>query len=217
MFESWQLRAIREACGWSQGQLAKYAGLTQPTISSLEKGDTGKVNHKTIAAVVSVFESEGFFFTENGIERRETNSYIIKGDDCYLKLLEDIQNKLGHGDEWLLSGSSDQRCSDQVIEKTQSIRAAGVTMRCLVKHGDTYLLGNLNEYRWMPDELWAGGDVKAIYADKVAYLVTWTDVPQIIVVQDKVISQENRRVFEFVWNLSETPDKTTAARRYEAE
>lgn len=216
MIEIWQLRAIREACGWSQRQLANRSGLTQPTISSLEKGDLDKANRRTIKAIVDAFESEGFFFTANGIERRETNSYIIKGDDCYLKLLEDIQNKLGDGDEWLLTGSSDQRCNDQIIAKTQAIRAAGIDMRSLVKRGDTYLLGQLNEYRWMPDELWAGGDVKVIYADKVAHLVTWTDVPQIIVVQDKVISKENKRVFEFVWNLSETPDKTTAAKRYEA-
>ena len=215
MLEAWQIRAAREALTWSQGQLAKKAGSTQPYISDLEKGRIENPSAKTIEKIEAAFKTEGLYFQPDGIQWRKTNSYTLEGPDCYLQLLEDIQEVLADGkEEWLLSASDDSRCSTEVIEKTNIIRANGVKMRSLIKSGDTFMLGPEEEYRWMPENLFSAGDVKTIYADRVAYLVTWTKIPRIIVIQDKIIAQENRRMFDFVWDLSKKPTKSTAKISY---
>lgn len=211
MLEPWQIRSAREALMWSQGQLAQKAGTTQPYISDLEKARIENPSARTIEKIEAAFKSEGLYFHPDGIEWRKTNSYTIEGPDCYLQLLDDIhETLLATKDEWLLSASDDKRCTPEVIARTNLIRADGIQMRSLIKHGDTFMMGAEHEYRWMPETLFSQGDVKIIYADRVAYLVSWTKIPRIIVIQDKIIAQENRRMFDFIWSLSKEPSKSTA-------
>lgn len=216
MIEPWQIRSAREALSWSQGQLAKKAGSTQPYISDLEKGRIENPSAKTLEKIENAFKAEGLYFQPDGIQWRKTNSYTIEGADCYLQLLDDIHETLAKTDEeWLLSGSDERRCTEEVIQKTRAIRKDDVKMRSLIKDGDTFLMGPREEYRWMPESLFVKGDVKIIYGDRVAYLVSWTKIPRIIVIQDKVIAQENRRIFNFIWDISKNPTKSTATVFYE--
>jgi len=214
MFKAWQLRAIREARGWSQGQLAKQAGLTQPTISGLERGEIADPNSKTISAIVNAFEADGFFFTPNGIEHRTTNTYTIEGTNCYLQLLKEIEATLNKGDEVLKSGADERKSSPEVIAQNQLLRDMGIKTRSLIKLNDTHIMGNLSEYRWMDENLYVKGDVKVMFGNKVSYLVTWTDIPRIIVIEDKVISEEARRTFEYIWRQSKIPDTSTAPNKF---
>ena len=209
---------MRAAAGWSQGQLAKKAGLTQPSISGFEKGEIDSPGTKAMTAIIAAFEAEGWFFTPNGIEKKETNTYTIEGEDCYLRLLDIIHDTLkATAGAWLLSGSNERRCSPAVIEKTRAIRDNGIPMRSLIRHGDRYLLGPVDEYRWLPEELFSEGDVKIIFDNCVAYLVTWTDTPKVIVIDDEIIARESRRSFDFVWSQSKTPDKTIADISYDGD
>jgi len=217
MFKPWQLLAIRKACGWSQGQLAKRAGVTAPTISALEdktREKSVRPNIETVNAIVAAFENEGWFFTPNGIEQRTTNTYMIEGDDCYLKLLHQIESVLKSGDEILKSGANERRSSPEVIKKIQSMRDKGLKSRSLIQQDDDYIMGDLKEYRSMDNKLYTQGDIKVIFSDRVAYLVTWTDIPRVIIVQDKIIADDARKTFNFIWDQSTKPNKTTAVVRF---
>lgn len=211
MIKPWQLRAIREAAGWSQGRLAEKAGLTQPVISALEKGQTKNPSTNTIAAIQECFEKEGWFFTDNGIERKTTRTYQIEGEDCYLKLLQ-IAQESGEK-EFLKSGADERRSSDEVIAQLEEMRKT-ISMRSLIKDQDKFFMGEANEYRWLPPALYVKGDVKVIFGSIVAYLVTWSDEPHVIVVDDEVISEEARRSFDYIWNNSEQPSESIAPRRF---
>lgn len=90
-------------------------------------------------------------------------------------------------------------------------------MSNLVEPGNTYLMGKLDEYRYMPDGLYNKGDVKLIYNDRVAYLMTWADVTKVIIIHDSIIASEQARTFEYLWNHSEPAAVTTSEVRYEGE
>jgi len=214
MFKAWQLRAIREARGWSQGQLAKQAGLTQPTISGLERGEVTEPNSKTISAIVNAFEAEGFYFTPNGIEHKTTNTYTIEGNDCYLQLLQEIENTLSAGDEVLKNGTDERKSSPEVINQNQRLRNMGIKTRSLIKPKDNYIMGDLEEYRWMDKQLYAQGDVKVMFANKVAHLISWTDIPRIIVIEDRIIAEEAKRTFDYIWNQSTPPQGSIAPTKF---
>jgi hypothetical protein len=114
-----------------------------------------------------------------------------------------------HHGEILFSGADDARSPPAVIEKLDAMRAAGIGMRSLIKEGNTLVTGPLQEYRWMPTGLFVDGDVKVIYDDHVAYLVSWSGTPRVIVIEDGTIAEEARRQFEFVWSqASEVPEST---------
>lgn len=214
MFKSWQLRAIRAGIGWSQGQLAKKSSLTQSTISALENGEIESPGSKAVRAIVTACESEGFHFTGNGIERNDTNTFTIEGLDCYLQLLKIAHAQLSNGDTFLKSGADERRSSPEVIDKLQRMRDAGIEMQTLLRPGDDYVMGDLSEYRWLDEQIHGRGDVKVIFGDHVAYLVTWSDPPKVIVVRDRIIAAEARRIFEYVWRHSDGPKTSTAPRRF---
>ena len=95
------------------------------------------------------------------------------------------------------------------------MRTQGITMRSLIEHGNTHVMGNLDEYRWMPEGLFVDGDVKAIFADRVGYLVSWANIPKVIVIQDPTIAKEAKRTFNYVWERSNGPDQSTSEIFYE--
>ncbi|CAN0588176.1 unnamed protein product, partial [Ectocarpus sp. 12 AP-2014] len=141
MFEDWQLRAIRAATRWSQGQLAKKASLSQATISALESGEIDSPGTNAVRAITSAFEEAGFFFTEHGIERRKTNTFVIEGDDCYLQLLKSVSEQLAQGDMFLKSGADERRSTPDIITQLQVMRDQGIQMQSLIHPGDTYFMG----------------------------------------------------------------------------
>ncbi len=50
-----QIAALREKRGWNQQQLAEYAGMKQPRIALLEKGDYESFSFKTLKRLASAF------------------------------------------------------------------------------------------------------------------------------------------------------------------
>jgi transcriptional regulator with XRE-family HTH domain len=51
-----QIRALREKRGWTQGQLAKKAGMVQPRISAIETPGKGKLNLETLRRLASALD-----------------------------------------------------------------------------------------------------------------------------------------------------------------
>lgn len=204
-----QIRAARGFLAMGQKEVAEFIGVSPTNISEIEKGATPKAS--TLSALQKLFELKGIEFTSDGGIRPSTNIVqIYEGADCYLRLLEDAHGCLFPGQEFLKSAANERRSSQGVIQKSREMRADNIKMRTLVQNGDTYLMGPLEEYRWMDDALYTDGDVKVIYADRVGYLVTWLNVPRTIIIRDKTIAEEQRRYFEFVWKNSQAPSHSTA-------
>lgn len=218
MIQPNQIRAARHYLNIDQKTVAEASGVSTMNISDIEN-EKGNPRSATLKAIQSFFENRGIKFTENGgIEPAQNYVTVYEGKNCYLNFLNDAQDILSHfKGEILFSGSDEKRSPPEVIEKFKNMRAEGITMRSLVEHGNTYLMGKLDEYRWMPEGLFVDGDVKAIYADRVSYLVSWAETSRVIVIQDKTIAEEAKRHFDFVWEHSEQPDKSTSNVFYEED
>lgn len=204
-----QIAAARQLLGWSQTDLAGYAGISKPSIVRME-ADLYSVKHDLRERVQSVLSDNSVEFIEGGTRINRQIVKIIEGDDCYLKLLDQIINEHEGVSEILLSGADEKRCDEQVIEKTRQILNLNIGMRFLIRDGDTHIMGDLPQYRWMDKDLFVDSDVKVMYADKTAYLVTHMGTPRIILIADEFITEENIRLFEFVWKISKKPTHTTA-------
>ena len=53
---AFQIRALREKNGWTQGELGQRTGKAQETISQLESHDYGRFTLKTLKAIASAFD-----------------------------------------------------------------------------------------------------------------------------------------------------------------
>lgn len=218
MIQPNQIRAARNFLNLDQKTVAEASGVSTMNISDIEN-EKGNPRSSTLQAIQSFFENRGIRFTENGgIEPAQNYVTVYEGKNCYMNFLTDAQEVLAHfKGEILFSGSDEKRSPPEVIEKFRGMRKDDIYMRSLIEKGNTYLMGALNEYRWMPEGLFVHGDVKAIYADRVAYLVSWAETPRVIVIQDKTITEEAKRQFDFVWEQSDLPTESTSDIFYEAE
>ena len=198
-----QIAAARQLFGWSQADLADRAGVSKPSIIRMEK-DLNSVKYDVQSHVQRAMELSKIEFIDSGIRINEKIVSIIEGNDCYLKLLDEAFIALAPTKgEFLKSGANERRSSKAVINKLNEMRDAGITFRSLLKNKDTYMNGPHEEYRWMDDDLYVDSDVKVIFSNKVAYLMSWLSTYRIIVIEDEKIAEENKRTFNYIWKNSE--------------
>ncbi len=212
-----QIRAARALKNWSQADLAERVDMATPSIGNIESGKHNPTP-QTQAAIIEAFEDAGIEFIDGGVRKKLDLVAVYEGDDCYLKLLDDVFRTLTKSKgEVLFSGSDETRSPPEVIEKLRAIRRSGIRMRSLVIEDDTQLMGNLDEYRYMPKSVFVDSDVKVIFGDCIAYLVSWKDVWKVIVIREPSISAEATRIFEFFWSIGRTPTTSTSKTRYEEQ
>jgi transcriptional regulator with XRE-family HTH domain len=209
-----QIRAARALKNWSQSELARRVSMATPSIGNIEAGKHSP-SLTTQEAIREAFDKAGIEFIENGVRHKNDLIQVYEGPDCYLRLLDDMFLALSpEKGEVLFSESDESRSSPEVVEKLRAMRSAGISMRSLICDGDTFMMGPLEEYRWMPKNMFVDRDVKVIFDDRVAHLISWHDIPKVIVIREYHIADEARRSFDYIWSHSAQPDSSSAPARY---
>ncbi len=211
-----QIRAGRGLVHWTAKDLADRIGITPSSMSAIEN-EQSKGSVQTMQAIEAALVGAGVEFISNdGVRITQNFVRMIEGADCYLKLLQEATSLLSDNKGEFLSSAADERRSPPaVIEQFRKMRAQGITMRSLIRDQDTFFMGKADEYRWMKPELFVDGDVKVIFGETVAYLATWWKVPRVIAIKDAKIADEARRNFNFIWESSEQPARSTSPVTYE--
>ncbi|PJB71026.1 MAG: hypothetical protein CO093_06190 [Alphaproteobacteria bacterium CG_4_9_14_3_um_filter_47_13] len=219
-----QIKAARAMLDWSQKTLTERCGtVSEATIKLIE---TGKINStpETLGAIQKTLEDAGIeFLPQQGLRFRDDLLTVIekdtKGDNAYLKLLDDIFYTMkGTYGEVLNSFIDNSLSSQQVIDREMMLRKEGIVFRNLVRHDDTYLLYPLDEYRFLPKGLYLNNPI-TVYGEKVAFNVQNslhknTD-DAIIIIKNSYIAEIKRREFEIIWKYCEQPTTTTAGVTYD--
>lgn len=199
MITSEKLRAARSWVGWTREDLAKISDVSVSTISNIELGKQETPSGKTSERLVKAFRREGVVFTDNGIEKKDSDIRFLEGGDWFLDLLEDVYFSLmDKGGELLVDMADDTKSPPDVIEMYRRIRKTGVTMRQTVEEGNTYLMGPVKEYRWIPQNRYKNW-VTLIYGDKVA--VSIDNDTKCVIFKDKDLSEYEKNKFDLIWDL----------------
>ena len=204
-----QIRAARALLDWSQPQLAERAGVSTDLISKIENGVTDG-SLKTISKIVGVFSREGIVFTQYGVERRDHVLYEIGGKEgWWMDVLEEVYLTLSEDDckELILLCSDDSVSPPEVNDMYKQIRELGVTFRQLVEEGNTYLVGPLEEYRYIPSNFFLN-NVTLIYGNKVAVCVE--DNTKAIIFNDHDLMVAWKNIVDLLWDHLRQPKVTSA-------
>jgi transcriptional regulator with XRE-family HTH domain len=207
-----QMRAARALLNWSQKDVAERAGLSELSITKFEN-EKSKPHQNSLEKIVQAFSLAGVVFTENGVDLKNDSTSVIEGDEWYSRLLEDVYHTLLAQDkkEFLCLCTDDKVSPPIINEKIRKIRGAGIAMRQLVEEGNTYLMGPLNEYRYIPKEKFKNY-VTLIYGDKVA--VCTEKNTKAIVFVDAHLSKTWTNVFEVLWASLKQPKISTADEKF---
>jgi cAMP phosphodiesterase len=85
-------------------------------------------------------------------------------------------------------------------------------MRHLTGEDNSYLMGELKEYRYLPEE-YAHSETLVIFKDHISSPLQGQE-KSVIIIEDKAASSSLRNLFEFVWSVTKSPKETTANERY---
>ncbi len=192
-----QIAAARALLGWDQRDVAERVGLTIAAISKIEKGEN-KGKTSTLEKIQSAFELGGVVFTKDGVELKNDTVTIIEGEGWYLRLLDDVYYTLNKGGELLVDMADDTKSPPQVIEMYRRLRGSGVSMRQTVEEGNTYLMGPVGEYRWIPHNRYKNW-VTLIYGNKVA--VSIDGETKCLLFRDGDLAKAEKNKFDLIWDL----------------
>lgn len=206
-----QIRAARELMGKTQSEIASYLDVSLAKISKAETGSTKSGD--VLLEIKKGLERLGIVFTRNGVEYAQGHIEIIEGQDCYLRLLDEVNQALaGRNDkELLIMFASDAVSPTAVNNKYRFMRSEGITMRQIIREGDSYIMGPLHEYKAIP-EAYFSNVVTLIYGDQVAQVSG--DATRVTIHFDALLAERERRVFSYFWDTGTTPLETTTMERF---
>lgn len=219
MVTRFQLRAARGFLGLDRREVAKLSGVSVGTLNNIESGRTDP--HKgTLADLVKVFEDGGIEFAgENGVFLKQDEVTRLSGDNVFFRLLDDVIATLrgAAGAEALFACVCDQKSPPAVIENYRRLRDTGIAMRSLVREGDTYLMGRLKEYRYLPAKSFHN-NATVIYGNRFATMILDPNTGEdsgAVIIRNPHVAEAQRSLFNCLWSVSSVPRISTAKVRYD--
>jgi transcriptional regulator with XRE-family HTH domain len=209
------MRAARSYLGWSQKDLGKKLHLTAAAIAHIENKKHRTSTEKLIKIKDIFWEAGIEFLPLGGFRPRRDLVSILEGPDCYLALLDDVYHTLRPvKGEVLYIGADERKSGPDIIESKRRLLKADVKSRYLIEQGNYYILGELKDYRWLKKEVFTVNDVTLIYDSKTAFVTISDEIKRIVILKDRHIAQNQRRIFEFFWRSGIQPDRTVASDAY---
>ena len=207
-----QIRAGRELLGLKQSDIADMLGASLSKVSRAESGETKSGD--VLLEIRTALEKSGIRFTASGVEITENRMEVFEGEGWFLRLLGDVATSLKNipDAELLVECGDDKKSTPAAIACLKDIRRAGIKMRVMVEEGNTYLMGVLSEYRYIPKERF-NNYITLIYADKFA--ICTDNGTKAILFQDSVLAKTRRNIFDLLWGELKKPTRSTARERYE--
>ena len=159
--------AARQLLGWTLDDLSRYTGITKPTLSKIE--NHGESRAETNRKIIKAFEYAGIEFLDDGVRLPYFSTKRL-GENWFREALRDMQNDLTKlpldQREVLIYGTNDEKTPLDVIEHIRVLKDQGITFREMLQEGDTFILGNISDYRWISKNNYKNF-ITVIYANKV--------------------------------------------------
>lgn len=207
-----KIRCGRTALEWTRDDLSSRSGVSAAAINKIESRES-QPSVRTLTAIEEALNICGVYFTSNGVELRKNSVVQLRGDDWYLRQLDDVERELENHEnkELLILFNDDKKSPPAVVEKHKNLRAKGIKYRSLVEAGNEYLQGPLEEYRCVPKEHFKNW-VTLIYGDKVSLSIDGEKGCTLIC--DSETAEAERLKFNLMWSLLPQPKKSTADVRF---
>ncbi|MCB1783065.1 MAG: helix-turn-helix transcriptional regulator [Alphaproteobacteria bacterium] len=211
-----QIRAARALIGWSQGELAEEAGLSQTGVARIENG-TNHPNSSTIEKIVAAFDKADVeFIGETGVKKRTGEVRTLKGSQGFRQLMNEVYEaaKAGDNNICLFNGVPDVFINilgpewyDMHAARMRALKRTNF-LKIIVRNGEKNLIATgFSEYRWFPEHLFNEKTVYA-YGNKLAFLNFNDNDVTIYILDYAEFSDSFRVLFNIAWeNVAIRPEK----------
>lgn len=212
-----QIRAARALIGWSQGELADQAGLSQTGIARIENG-TNQPNSTTIGKITSAFDKADIeFIGDSGVKKRTGEVRTLKNVNGFRTFINSVYDVAKNEGGKICVFNSDHTnfykwCGGEEWYKMHAKRMQAVSdnidMRVIVAEQDNQFIGSsFAQYRWFPKDLWNDQTIYA-YGDYLAFLNFLEDDVRVMILKQPKFTEGFRVLFDIAWNdVAQIPKK----------
>jgi hypothetical protein len=195
--------AARAYIGLSQEDFGDICGRSKNAQIAIEKGKTTpKTDYWDVMLPfcaghgIKFLPQGGFMIDENIVQ-------VFEGEDCFVKLVDNILATCEAGDEVLFLGNDDRKSTKKVIAKDSELYKAGIYPKYLVEDENDYLLGPIEDYKATNSKFFVPTDLTVIYKGKVAFDL-WEfnkkkKIQKIIVLNEPIIFNRMSDYFNKLW------------------
>ena len=205
-----QIKAARALLGWTQDDLARAAGLSKPSVNTLERRIANpKID--TLQAIQRALEEAGVEFTDGpGVKLRSAvlKTEVFEGEDSLIRLLHDIFDTLnGTQNELMIAGVAESRYQNQGGERVTDLIEKrvkhGIKTKLISCDGDQNFIEPIAHYRWITPDLFPKAPMY-VYDNKYAILL-WGPPKKIVLIENAEIADTMRDQFMALWGMAKTP------------
>ncbi len=205
-----QIRAARALMGWSQGDLAQRADLSQTGIARIENG-SNHPSSTTLAKIISAFDEEGIAFILGGVQKVQDTLTILEGEDSLRKLQDDIYHTLkpNKGEVLLLGINEILPDEKENYEYTKMhikrLKKVGISERILIKEDESRLIAPKYWYRTIPKKYFSPHTV-FIYDTKIA-LALRAPHNKVLLLNNEFFAKSIKSFFNMLWDNGKKIDE----------
>ncbi|MCB1784225.1 MAG: helix-turn-helix transcriptional regulator [Alphaproteobacteria bacterium] len=208
-----QCRAARGLLNWSQPELARRCSMHKQTISNFE-AERSTPSNTSLEKISRVLENGGVEFgPDNAVSLPQIKIIKLEDRGWFITLLDDVIFTLQDqtDPELLIYGGDNRVYPEATVEKLRDVRKAGIRMREMVCEGNTYLMGQETDYRWIPKKFFKNYNT-IVYGDRVC--VDFRGRAAILII-NKGWADAERVKFEMLWDTGlPVRTKSTSDIRY---
>ena len=201
-----QTRAALGLLGWNRREFAEQLSMTEASIGQALSGQT-EPRPSTQRAMQSVLEKHGIeFLPRDGVALRDDTVRRLNGDDCYLKLLDEVQVEMRHSDEEVLFAFVNHtKSAPEVIAAHNRIQQSNIKVRLLCSSDATDFLYPRHLYRLVPSSEFPPRLV-VIYTDRLAVSL-WQPEREIVITRNAEMAKTMRALFNGWWQFGTMPEQ----------
>lgn len=205
-----QIRAARALIGWSQGDLAMHANLSQTGIARIENG-SNQPNSTTITKIVTAFDVEGITFIQGGVQKKQDTLTVWDGANSLKKLQDNIYHTLEFSKGEVLLLGIDEVLPDEKenYEYTkmhiERLKKSGITERILVKDGVNQFIAPKSWYRTISKKYFSPHTV-FIYDNNVA-LALRAPHNKVLLLNNEFFAESIKSFFNMLWDNGREVDE----------
>ncbi len=205
-----QIKAARALLDWTQDDLAAAAGLSKPSINTLERRISNPKSN-TMKAIQKALEKAGVEFTEGpGVKLRSSvvKTSVFEGEDSLVRLTHDIFDTLNGTDkELMIAGIAEHKYKylggERVLKEIEKRVKHGIKTKLLSCEGDTNFIEPAHHYRWLPKKFFPQVPYY-IYDNKYALLL-WGPPKKVVIIENDEIASSHRDQFLALWEGAKVP------------
>lgn len=207
-----QIKAARGLLGWHQKDLARLAGISELSVINIENAKTSP-QKATLDKIISAFALMGVAFTENGVDIKDNSYTVLRGRNWYAKTLEDVENTISNlapdkPRDWFLFYCDDRHSPQAVIDKLKSMKEKGIVQKALIEEGNTYIYGDLENYRYIPAGFFNKDRLVSCYGDKVSITEQAYEQSSVYIFRNEELACFLRGIAQLLWDILPQPKKT---------